>query len=237
VADQPVPVGEDAPLFDVMRTMRAMRRLKSDPVPDELLERLVEAATWAPSGSNAQAYAFVVVTDRTQMARLAELWRRCVDLYLGSVGSRPPETMDESGWARLRRAVDYQRDHFDETPAVIVPCHSARRPPRDAGRSLIGRMSPGDLVRLGTRISRISALTEASSIYPGVQNLLLAARALGLGANITQWHVFLEHEWKSALGIPREVNMYAVIPVGWPMGRFGPVSRRPASEVIHRDRW
>ena len=51
------------------------------------------------------------------------------------------------------------------------------------------------------------------------------------------WHVFLEHEWKAALGIPREVNMYAVIPVGWPMGRFGPVSRRAASEVIHRDRW
>lgn len=84
--DQPVPVGEDAPLFEVMRTMRAMRRLKPDPVPGEL----VEAATCAPSGSNAQAYAFVVVTDRAQMARLAELWRRCVDLYLGSVGSRPP---------------------------------------------------------------------------------------------------------------------------------------------------
>jgi nitroreductase len=145
--------------------------------------------------------------------------------------------MDEAGWARLRRAVDYQRDHFEETPAVIVPCYASPRPSRDAGRSLIGRMSPGDLLRLGTRIARISALTEASSIYPGVQNLLLAARALGLGANITQWHVFLEHEWKSALGIPREVNMYAVIPIGWPLGRFGPVRRRPPSEVIHRDRW
>jgi nitroreductase len=80
-------------------------------------------------------------------------------------------------------------------------------------------------------------LTEAASIYPGVQNLLLAARALGLGANITTWHMFLEHEWKRVLGLPKAWNTYAVIPVGWPRGRFGPVTRRPASEAIHWDRW
>jgi nitroreductase len=236
VIEQTVPVGEDAPIFEVMATMRAMRRLRPDPVPDELLERLVEAATWAPSGSNQQGYSFVVVTDRAQMARLAELWRRCVDIYLGSV-ARTPSTMDDAGWGRLRAAVEYQREHFHETPAVIVPCYSADRVSAAAGRSLIGLLSPGDLLRLGARMARATALAEASSIYPGVQNLLLAARALGLGANITQWHVFLEHEWKAALGIPRGVNMYAVIPVGWPLGRFGPVSRRPPAEVIHRDRW
>jgi len=236
VPEQAVPVGEDAPVFEVMATMRAMRRLKPDPVPDELLERLVEAATWAPSGSNLQAYSFVVVTDRGQMAKLADLWRRCVDLYLASVGRRPA-TMDEAGWERLRKAVQYQYDHFEETPAVIVPCYAAPRASPDAGKGLLTRMSPPDLVRLGSRMPRVAALTEASSIYPGVQNMLLAARALGLGANITQWHVFLEHEWKAALGIPRNVNMYAVVPVGWPLGRFGPVKRRPPSEAIHRDRW
>ena len=83
----------------------------------------------------------------------------------------------------------------------------------------------------------MAALTEAASIYPGVENLLLAARALGLGANITTWHMFLEHEWKRELGIPKGVNTYAVIPVGWPRGRFGPVTRRPAREAIHWDRW
>jgi nitroreductase len=236
-ADSPVPMGEDAPVFEVMATMRAMRRLKPDPVPDALLTRLVEAATWAPSGSNMQAYSFVVVTDRSQMARLADLWRSCVDLYLGSVGAQSPSTMDDDGWLRVCEAIGYQRDHFHETPAVIVPCYGAPRVSTEAGRSLLTRMAPGDVLRLGTRLSRVSALNEASSIYPGVQNLLLAARALGLGANITQWHVFLEHEWKDVLDIPRDVNMYAVIPVGWPLGRFGPVVRRPAAEVVHKDRW
>jgi nitroreductase len=232
-----VPVGEDAPVFAVMATMRAMRRLRPDPVPDELLARLVEAATWAPSGGNIQAYSFVVVTDRAQMTRLAALWRRCVDLYLGSLGSNPESTMDPEGWERLRKAVLYQRDHFEETPAVIVPCYSAPRLSASAGKSLLSRMSPADALRLGARAMQASRLAEASSVFPGVQNMLLAARALGLGANITQWHVFIEHEWRAALGLPRGVNMYAVIPVGWPLGRFGPVKRRPAAEVIHRDRW
>jgi nitroreductase len=70
-----------------------------------------------------------------------------------------------------------------------------------------------------------------------VQNILLAARALGLGAVMTTWHMMLEHEWKRELGIPKEYGTFAVIPVGWPKGRFGPVKRRPAAEVIHRDRW
>jgi nitroreductase len=232
-----VPVGEDAPVFEVMATMRAMRRLRPDPVPDEVLERLVEAATWAPSGGNNQGYGFVVVTDRGQMAKLADLWRRCVDLYLASVGSGTPSTMDPAGWERLRAAVLYQRDHFAETPAVIVACYEGQRVSAGAGKALIKRMSPGDQLRLWSRLPRTVGLAEASSVYPGVQNLLLAARALGLGANITQWHVFLEHEWRAVLGLPRGVNMYAVIPVGWPLGRFGPVKRRPATEVIHRDRW
>jgi nitroreductase len=237
VAVQPVPVGEDAPVFAVMATMRAMRRLRPDPVPTELLSRLVEAATWGPSGSNLQAYSFIVVTDRAQMARLADLWRRCVDLYLGSVGARSPSTMDDGGWERVRAAIRYQRDHFHETPAVIVPCYGAPRVTGEATRALASGLGLGDLARLGARLPRVTALNEASSIYPGVQNLLLAARALGLGANITQWHVFLEHEWKAVLGIPRGVGMYAVIPVGWPVGRFGPVARRSVDEVVHRDRW
>jgi nitroreductase len=74
-------------------------------------------------------------------------------------------------------------------------------------------------------------------VYPGVQNLLLAARAHGLGATLTTWHLALESEFKAVLGIPRGVQTYALIPVGWPRGNLGPVKRRPASEVIHRDRW
>lgn len=238
-----VPLGADAPILEVMRTMRAMRRLAPDPVPGELLERLVEAATWAPSGSNAQAYEFVVVTDPAVMAELAPLWRRCVESYMTLVGDRRPATMDDARFDALRRAIAYQAEHFAATPALIVPCYRYPTDPlavvRDPGATLRGleQLGAEGTARLLARLQRIGLLAEASSIYPGVQNLLLAARALGLGANITIWHLFLEHEWKAVLGIPRGVHTYAVIPVGWPLGRFGPVARRDVRSAIHRDHW
>jgi nitroreductase len=228
-----VPVGEDAPIFEVMATMRAMRRLKPDPVPDELLERLVQAATWGPSGSNAQSYEFIVVTDREVMGRLAELWGRSVDAYLNSIGRVTPAAQD----AGIRRARVYQREHFHETPALIVACYRSGRMDLATVRRLVSSLSPRKAARLAAHSSRMAALSDASSVYPGVQNLLLAARALGLGAVITAWHLFVEHEWKRVLGIPRDVNTFAVVPVGWPRGRFGPGKRRPAAGVIHRDRW
>src|SRR5690349_20641162 len=94
-ASTPVAVGEDAPIFEVMSTLRAMRRLKPDPVPDERLARLVQAAVWAPNGANRQAMEFVVVTDRALMARLAQLWGRSVEAYLNSLGRITPATQEE----------------------------------------------------------------------------------------------------------------------------------------------
>jgi nitroreductase len=85
--------------------------------------------------------------------------------------------------------------------------------------------------------SRSVSISEAGSVFPGAQNLLLCARALGLGAVVTTWHLCLEQEFKQILGIPRRVKTFALIPVGWPRGRFGPVRRRPAAEVIRYDRW
>ena len=235
-AGQEPAVGADAPIMEVMATMRAMRRLKPDPVPDELLEKLVEAATWAPSASNAQAYHWVVVTDRGQMARLAEAWRACVDEYLALMGTdTPARTAGADAAEKLRAALLYQRDHFAETPAVFVACYRGRQLGPDPRRLLkIGARRLAALARGGRRAG---TLAEAASVYPAVQNLLLAARAHGLGANITSWHLMREGEFKEILGIPGNVQTYAVIPVGWPQGRFGPVRRRPAAEVIHRDRW
>jgi nitroreductase len=228
-----VAIGEDAPIFEVMSTLRAMRRLKPDPVPDELLERLVQAAIWAPNGANRQAMEFVVVTDRALMARLAQLWGRSVDAYLDSLGRITPATQDE----RVVRAAQYQREHFHETPALIVACYRKLRMDAKTAYRMHARVSLTQALRLFARGPRLNVLSEASSVYPGVQNLLLAARALGLGAVITIWHLLLEHEWKRELGIPRNVSTLAVVPVGWPRGRFGPVTRRPVGEVIHRDRW
>jgi nitroreductase len=235
-SDAPEPAVAGSSVFEIMATTRAMRRLKPDPVPDELIDRLVEAATWAPSASNAQAYTFVVVTGRDQMTRLAAVWRRCVDAYLASFGRNPPPGTDPAAWERTVGAIRYQRDHFAETPVLIVPCYAY---PRVDPRALSGLASlgPTGFVRVTAHARRLGTLAEAASIYPGVQNLLLAARTLGLAANVTTWHMFLEREWKAVLGIPRAIHTFAAIPVGWPLGRFGPVRRRPASEVIHRDRW
>lgn len=225
-------------LFETMSTMRAMRRLKPDPVPDELLEQLVQAAVWAPSGSNLQQFHYVVVTDRKVISRLEPLWRRCVDAYLGSAGKATPPEMDQAAYGRMVAAIEYQRDHFTDTPALIIPCYRYVQPKGDLDglRAMHGSLGTGGLLRL-MRNGVFSTIAETSSVYPGVQNLLLAARGLGLGATITVWHLMLEREWKQVLGIPKDVNTFAAIPVGWPKGNFGPVRRRPVADVMHRDGW
>ncbi|OEV06711.1 nitroreductase [Streptomyces nanshensis] len=225
-------------LFETMSTMRAMRRLKPDPVPEELLERLVQAAVWAPSGSNLQQFHYVVVTDRDVIARLEPLWRRCVNAYLGSAGKATPPSMEEGAYRRMVAAIEHQRDHFADTPALIVPCYRYVQPKGDMDglKALHGSLGTSGLLRLMTN-GVFSTIAETSSVYPGVQNLLLAARGLGLAATVTVWHLMLEREWKQVLGIPKDVNTFAVIPVGMPAGNFGPVRRRPVQEVIHRDGW
>lgn len=152
-------------LFHVMATMRAMRRLKADPVPDALLEQLVEAATWAPSGRNAQAYEFIVVTDRAQMMKLAQLWRRCVDIYMAILGRSAPARMDDAAAGRRRQAIAYQRDHFHETPAVIVACYAY---PRHVDREMLRGMASLGPVGL---TARRSPITPVRAIGRGRQRL------------------------------------------------------------------
>ena len=233
--------GLDAPLAEVMRTMRAMRRLKPDPVPRALLEQLVQAATWAPSGSNVQAYTYVVVTDRERLRALAEPWRASVRFYEHT--AVPPEGMTREAFEREARASRYQADHFTEIPALIVACYdmgpwqsAVTRNVRGVTRGLFGlglKRSAYMALNGGKSVSR----TEAASIYPGLQNLLLTARGLGLGAVLTTWHLCFEQEFKEILGIPKRVKTFAAIPVGYPMGRFGPVRRRDAADAIRWDHW
>lgn len=227
-------------ILELMHTMRAMRRLKPDPVPRELLEQLVAAATWAPSASNAQAYSYLIITDRKQMARLAVLWRKVADFYLplAEKTSAPFPTVEQG--RRTMAAVRYQEEHFAQTPAVIVACYTTRAFPR-AGLPTLWRSLRGLGWRQGWQavrhLNRCKLLGEAASSYPGVQNLLLAARSLGLGATLTVWHLFLEDDFKRVLGLPRHITPFALIPVGYPVGRFGPVNRVPATEVTHWERW
>ncbi|MGY0489285.1 nitroreductase family protein [Streptomyces sp. WG-D5] len=232
-------VADEPSLFDTMATMRAMRRLRPDPVPDELLERLIQAAVWGPSGGNMQRYEYVVVTDRGVMAELEPLWRRCVDAYLATTGKYAPEGMDDAAYGRIVAAIEYQRDHFADTPALVIPCYQFPQPRLDEEGLLASAaaLGPAATATMASTQERFAALAEGSCVYPGVQNLLLAARGLGLAANITIWHLMLEDEWKAALGIPDDMRTFAAVPVGWPLGRFGPVRRRPVADVVHRDRW
>jgi nitroreductase len=213
-------------------------------VPDELVRKLIESAMWAPSGGDQQGQVFIVVTDRERIRHLAEVWRTVSELYETWLAKVDPRYGSDPRVSRTFDAIHYQRDHFHETPVVIVACYDQRayvgraiRRMRDLGAALRGagmrraaRMLLGSLLTTQQR-------SEAASIYPAVQNLLLAARASGLAATMTTWHLFCEADVKTILGIPRGVRTYALIPVGWPMGRFGPVTRRPVEEVIRRNHW
>ena len=194
-------------LFEAMDTNRAMRRLKPDPVPRELLEQLVHAATRAPSAGNSQHWSFVIVTNREDMRFLGDILQRRLGQF-----SRDPE---DDAQGRMMRAVRYLIAHFHETPAVIFCCIRNAYPNAETP------------VRA----------TMWSTIYPATQNLLLAARGLGLGAAMTTFQAGAEDEIKAHFGIPDDVYIGSTIPVGYPMGRFGPLGRKPIDEVLHWERW
>ena len=200
------------PLEEAMRTQRAIRRLKTDPVDDSLVLHLIELAQKAPTGSNQQNWEFVIVRDPAVKQRLGQLNRRAWGLY-GGLGRRMYR--DNPPMMRIMKAVQWQADHFEEVPVIIVACLKAMIPiwPPAATASLYG------------------------SIFPSVQNLLLAARAAGLGAaliTLPLWSRFLA---RRALGLPWGIAPCAVIPLGWPKGRYGPTTRRPVGEVVSLDRY
>jgi len=210
---EPTPTPDfSMPLEAAMRTQRAIRRLKPDPVDDALVLRLIELALKAPTGSNAQNWEFVVVKDRAVKERLGRLNRQAWRLY-GGLGRRLAR--NDPAMLRIIDAVAWQADHFADIPVIVVACLRGFRPfwPPVASSSYYG------------------------SIYPSVQNLLLAARAAGLGAaliTLPLWSTILA---RRALGLPWSVAPCAVVPIGWPTGKYGPTTRRPVGEVVHVDRF
>ncbi len=198
-------------LFEVMRTTRSMRRLKPDPVPQELIARVLEAGTMAANGGNMQNWRFLVIRDPAIKAAAGAYYRRAWHEVVGPryrSGGPAPGTTPER-FARMLDAAEYLADHFHEAPVWIVPCAAGATPTRTTG----------------------------SSIYPAVQNMLLAARALGLGATLTTLYLNFEKEAEAAMGLPEGVHSYAILPIGYPMGKFGPVRRTALADVIYDDRW
>ncbi|HEX2090582.1 MAG TPA: nitroreductase family protein [Actinomycetota bacterium] len=205
-------MGQDMPLREAMETQRAIRKLKPDPVPDDVLLRCIELALKAPTGSNSQNWEWIVVRDREVKAKLARLYRPAWRIY-GGVGRMVVRRNE-----KMRRnidAVQWQVDHFEEMPVLVVPCI---RGPR-------------------FNLFPIAATSHYGSIYPAIQNFLLACRAHDLGAALTTLPLWSMTAARRALGLPFSVQPVAVIPVGWPRGRYGPTSRKPVEKVVHYDRW
>lgn len=204
-------------VFQAMREMRAMRHLKPDPVPRDVIREVIECATHAPTGGNTQNWRFVVVTDPEKRRKLGEIYRDGVDWYVTKVNTAPLPHQTEEQWRRLVAAVRWQGDHVAEAPVLIFPCLKGISPAATANPQF-GR-------------------TVGASIYPAVQNLLLACRAKGLGATLTSLHVRRDAEVNAILGLPEDAMTFAMIPIGYPTGNFGPTRRLPVDDVIGWDGW
>ena len=204
-------------VFDIMRTTRAMRRLKPDPVPDELVVSILLAGIGAPSGGNSYTWHFLVVKDVAIKKAVQVIYMKAYDEIIGPrySSAAPPPGSDAGKYARQHKAVEYLTEHYHEAPVWIVACinHGAKPPE-----------SPSMLRMAG------------ASIYPAVQNMLLAARALGLGASLTTRHLFFADEADAALGLPPGMLSYAILPIGYPMGNFGPTGRGNLNDFVSLDR-
>ena len=203
-------------LFDNMYNCRAMSLLDTLQVPETLLRDLISAANQAPSGSNTQGARWIVVRDPETKQQLADLNRQGVDTYLAPLIDNPGSLSHQSGDKRKRMvdAVVWQRDHMHEIPALIIACMD------------FGAPATNDMIARGN-----------GSIWPGIQNLLLAARALELGAAPTTLALTDREAVAKTLNLPDSMAAYALIPVGYPLGKFGPVSRKPLEEILRFDKW
>ena len=198
-------------VFEAIGTLRAMRRFSDEPVSDDDLWTIIEAATMAPSGGNRQPWNFVVIRDPETKRRIGEHYRRAWDDTYGKLPApSPSSSASDEGLGRAYRSAEYLAHHLADAPVLIM----------------VTTRGPG----FGTS-------PTGSSIFPAVQNLMLAARALGLGSTITTLHRLYEADVKKLLAIPEDMETMALIPVGHPRGRFGPPRRLPVEEVVFWEKW
>lgn len=195
-------------LFEAIHTQRAIRRFKPDPIPGELVYKLLDAAIRAPSASNRQPWNFLVITDNSTKQKIGEFYKKAWEINFGT-NQTNPDTLKSS----IRISAQYLAEHIGEAPLLLLACIQTNG-------------------TLGTTL-------RGSSIYPAVQNLMLAARALGIGSVITTMHTRYEQEIKTLLEIPDNVETAALIPLGYPMSgeHFGENRRTPVENVTFKDRW
>ena len=214
LAETPIS-GDNIGLLEGLATTRAIRRYLDEPIPETVLRDILWSATRAPSGNNRQPFRFLVMTDseKAQKAKALiasaaqDIWNQKRTNDQYDKGSGADPNSPK---ARMGRVMQSYVDNFANVPCLILPCLVRYRPPSPA---------------------------EGSSVYPAVQNLLLAARGVGYGGVITGFHGPVDAELKELLGIPEEVFITCTVTLGKPAGNHGPVRRRPMGELVFGDTW
>ncbi|HVM97452.1 MAG TPA: nitroreductase family protein [Candidatus Acidoferrales bacterium] len=201
-------VGEEVALLEGMRTTRALRRLRSAPVPPMLIRKVCEAGTYAPSGGNRQPWFFIAVTETERRAWVAERYRRVFSAYIQPAieAARDP-SYPESKRRNLRASI-HLAEHLHEVPVLLFVAGWTRR-----------------------------GQPQTQALFPAIQNVLLACRAVGLGASLTTLHTAFGREVDEWLGLPQKCPSCAMLPIGWPQGRYCRPQRRSVDECLFFERF
>jgi len=209
-------------LYDVMSTLRAVRRLREEPIPDEVLQRILQAAAWAPSGGNVQPWRVIAVRDVATRTAIGDLYR--VQWAEYAVGARHGlEQMQGEARGKRERmlaAADYLGENMGKAPVLLVVC-----------------FNPDHMAITDAHLQR-PTVVGGGSVYPAVQNAMLACVSEGVGCTLTTLLCYVEDEMKALLEIPAQWYTCAVMPIGYPVGGgHGPISRRPVSKLCFADRF
>jgi len=197
-------------VFEAMETCRAMRYLEPRPVPEDLVRKVVHAATRASNPGNSQGWDFVVLRDPGAKKRIGEAIRAVIAPSVESFDAEETDTVTRRVYAGVRHLLD----NFAEVPVFILVCGRVVYPPDRPSEEMV-----------------------PAALYPAAQNMIVAARALGLGTTFTTFHTTAESVVRKELGIPDDVRLGVMVAMGWPAREFGPVKRKPVDEVLHWDRW
>jgi len=210
-------------LFESVHTLRSVRAFRADAVPDAVLRAIIEAATRAPSARNAQPWYFLLVRapdlKRTLAALYQAAWRQAQ--HYTAAADADADIKGRPGYERMMRSVDALATHLDSAPVIVLALLDTKQ---------LGPMANGG----GTILAPQSAY---ASIFPAVQNLMLAARGLGVGSTLTTVFSSVENEMRAALGIPPHVHIAALVPLGYPQHPFQVTKRKPVDEVAFIDQW
>jgi nitroreductase len=199
-------IGESVPLLEGIRTTRAIRRLKPDPVPRALIRKVCEAGTFAPSGGNRQPWFFVAVVDPEKRRWIADRYRPVFQEYIGPAIERAEREDFPDRLKRNMRASLYLAEHLHEAPVLLFIAGWKRR-----GRP------------------------QLEALLPCAQNVLLACRAVGLGASFTTMHRAFGEECDAMLGLPEKIPSAVMIPIGWPIGKYGVPPRKSVDTKLFFD--